>query len=229
MDEPALGPGDPHRAYRVIEQGTPLARARAVMIMLHGRGGSAEDMMALADVLAQPDLACLAPQAAGHSWYPYPFTAPIERNEPWLSSALRVIDALLERLAEAGFGPERVALLGFSQGACLELEYAARHARRYAGVIGLSGGLIGPEGTPRDYPGSLAGTPVFLGCSDVDPHIPLARVRETTAVLQRLGADVTERIYPGMGRLINEDEVGFVRGLLAALVQESPRPGSATT
>jgi predicted esterase len=151
------------------------------------------------------------------------------RNEPWLSSALRVIGALLERLAEAGFGPERVALLGFSQGACLGLEYAARHARRYAGVIGLSGGLIGPEGTPRDYPGSLAGTPAFLGCSDVDPHIPLARVRETTAVLRRLGAAVTERIYPGMGHLINEDEIPFVRGLLAPLVQEPSRPGPATT
>jgi phospholipase/carboxylesterase len=218
---------DPHRAQRVAEKGAPLARARAAMIMLHGRGSRADDMLALADLLAQPDLAYLAPQAAGHSWYPYPFTAPIERNEPWLSSALRLIDALMERLAEA-FWAERVALLGFSQGACLGLEYAARHARRYAGVIGLSGGLIGPEGTPRDYPGSLAGTPVFLGCSDVDPHIPLARVRETTAVLRRLGADVTERIYPGMGHLINEDEIGFVRGLLAALLRESPRPGPAT-
>jgi predicted esterase len=225
MDKSALDHDDPHWAYRVIEQGTPLARARAAMIMLHGRGGSAADMMALTDVLAQPDLAYLAPQAAGHSWYPHPFTAPIERNEPWLASALRVIDALLERLGDSGIGPERVALLGFSQGACLGLEYAARHARRYAGVIGLSGGLIGPEGTPRDYPGSLAGTPVFLGCSDVDPHIPLARVRETTAVLRRLGAVVAERIYPGMGHLINEDEIRFVRGLLASLVNAPLGPG----
>ena len=196
--------------------------------MLHGRGGSAEDMLALADVLAQPDLAYLAPQAAGHSWYPYPFTAPIERNEPWLSSALRVIDTLLERLGDAGFGSERVALLGFSQGACLALEYAARHARRYAGVIGLSGGLIGPEGTPRDYPGSLAGTPVFLGCSDVDPDIPLARVLDTTAVLRRLGAVVTERIYPGMGHLINEDEIRFVQSLLASLAGDPFRPRGET-
>src|SRR5690606_3302893 len=116
----------------------------------------------------------------------------------------------------------RVVLLGFAQGACLALEYAARHACRYGGVIGLSGGLIGSEGTPRDYPGSLAGTPVFLGCSDVDPHIPLARVRETTAVLRRLGADVTKRIYPGMGHLINEDEIGFVKDLLAALAGTGP-------
>jgi predicted esterase len=223
MDESASRE-DPHRAAQVAKKGAPPSRAKAALIMLHGRGGSAEDMLALADVLAQPDLAYLAPRAAEHSWYPYPFTAPIERNEPWLSSALRVIDTLLERLGDAGFGSERVALLGFSQGACLALEYAARHARRYAGVIGLSGGLIGPEGTPRDYPGSLAGTPVFLGCSDIDPHIPLARVRDTTAVLRRLGAVVTERIYPGMGHLINEDEIRFVQSLLASLAGDPFRP-----
>lgn len=222
MDDAAPRREEPHRGQRVVERGAPLARARATVIMLHGRGASAEDMLALADVLAQPDLAYLAPQAAGHSWYPYPFTAPIERNEPWLSSALRLIDRLLDRLGKAGLPSERVALLGFSQGACLGLEYAARHARRYGGVIGLSGGLIGPEGTPRNYPGALAGTPVFLGCSDIDPHIPLARVRETTAVLRRLGAVVTERIYPDMGHLINEDEVTFVRGLLAGLVEDRP-------
>ena len=223
MDDSALRE-DPHRAVQVAQKGAPPSRAKAAMIMLHGRRGSAEDMLALVDILARPDLAYVAPQAAAHSWYPHPFTASIERNEPWLSSALRVIDTLLERLGDAGFGSERVALLGFSQGACLALEYAARHARPYAGVIGLSGGLIGPEGTPRDYPGSLAGTPVFLGCSDVDPHIPLARVRDTTAVLRRLGAVVTERIYPGMGHLINEDEIRFVQGLLAGLARGSSRP-----
>jgi predicted esterase len=228
MDESALGREDPHRSLRVEEKGAPLAGARAAIIMLHGRGGSAADMLALADALAQPHLACLAPQAAGHTWYPYPFTAPIERNEPWLSSALRAIDGLLVSLGSDGFSSDRVVLLGFSQGACLGLEYAARRARRYAGVIGLSGGLIGPEGTSRDYPGTLARTPVFLGCSDIDPHIPLARVRETTAVLRRLGAVVTERIYPGMGHLINQDEIGFVRGLLEALVQEPSRPGRDT-
>jgi predicted esterase len=216
---------DPHRAQRVAHRGAPLARAKAAMIVLHGRGADAEGIAALADVLAQPDIACLAPQAAGHSWYPYPFTAPIERNEPWLTSALGVVDGLLERLGEAGFPPERVVLLGFSQGACLGLEYAARHARRFGGVVGLSGGLIGPDGTPRDYPGSLAGTPAFLGCSDIDPHIPLARVHETTAVLRRLGAAVSERIYPGMGHLINDDEISAVRGLLAALLHGRPDAG----
>jgi len=220
MDQAADRPcEDPHRGPRLAERGAPLARAKAAVIMVHGRGASAEDILALADVLAQPDLAYLAPQAAGHSWYPYPFTAPVDRNEPWLSSALRTIERLLDRLGDSGFSSERVVLLGFSQGACLALEYAARHARRYAGVVGLSGGLIGPEGTPRDYPGSLAGTPVFLGCSDVDPHIPLARVRESTAVLRRLDAVVSERIYPGMGHGINDDEIGVVRGLLAPLVQ----------
>jgi phospholipase/carboxylesterase len=223
-DSAAPHPEDPHRAQPVAERGAPLARAKAAMIMLHGRGASAEGLLALADVLAQPDVACMAPQAAGHSWYPYPFTAPIERNEPWLSSALGLIDGLLHRLDKAGFPSDRVVLLGFSQGACLALEYAARHAGRYGGVIGLSGGLIGPEGTPRDYSGSLADTPVFLGCSDIDPHIPLTRVRETTAVLRRLGGDVTERIYPGMGHAINEDEIRFVRGLLAALVDDRSGP-----
>lgn len=227
MDDSALRE-DPHRAVQVAQKGAPPSRAKAAMIMLHGRGGSAEDMLALVDILARPDLAYVAPQAAAHSWYPHPFTALVERNEPWLSSALRVIDTLLERLGDAGFGSERVALLGFSQGACLALEYAARHARPYAGVIGLSGGLIGPEGTPRDYPGSLAGTPVFLGCSDVDPHIPLARVRDTTAVLRRLGAVVTERIYPGMGHLINEDEIRFVQSLLASLAGDPFRPRGET-
>src|SRR5690606_29743553 len=169
---------DPHWGQRVAESGAPLTRARAVMVMLHGRGASAEGMLALADGLAQPEVAYLAPQAAGHSWYPYPFTAPLERNEPWLSSALRTVDAVLGSVGEKGFAADRVVLLGFSQGACLALEYAARHARRYAGVIGLSGGRIGPDGAARDYPGSLAGTPVLLGCSDDDPHIPPARYRE---------------------------------------------------
>jgi predicted esterase len=218
---------DPHRGQPVAEGGAPLARAKAAMIMLHGRGASAGSILELADVLAQPDIAYLAPQAARYSWYPYPFTVPIERNEPWLTSALGVIGSLLDRLGEAGFRAERVALLGFSQGACLGLEYAARHARRYAGVIGLSGGLIGPDGTPRDYPGSLAGTPVFLGCSDVDPHIPLARVRETTEGLRGLGGDVIERIYPGMPHAINDDEIRFVRGFLAARVNELLGRGSA--
>jgi predicted esterase len=225
------GAADPHDGLRVMQAGAPLHRAKAAVVLLHGRGAEAAGMLALAEAFAQPDLAYLAPQAAGRSWYPYSFLAPIKRNEPFLSSALRMLQGLLERLGAEGFPPERVVLLGFSQGACLALESAARRARRYGGVVGLSGGLIGPEGTPRDYPGSLAGTPVFLGCSDIDSHIPLARVQETTRVLSQLGGAVTERIYPGMGHGINEDEVRQVMGLLAKLAQSAgpggPDPSTA--
>jgi phospholipase/carboxylesterase len=206
---------DPHRNVRIAEAGAPLHRAKAVVVMLHGRGADGHDMLSLAEAFAQPDLAWLAPQAAGRSWYPYSFLAPVARNEPFLSSALWMLDTLLQRLSHDGFAGERVVLFGFSQGACLALEYAARHAQRYGGIVGLSGGLIGPEGAPRDYAGGLAGTPVFLGCSDTDPHIPLERVHETTYLLNALGGSVTERIYPGMGHGINEDEIKQVRGLLA--------------
>jgi predicted esterase len=195
--------------------GAPLATARAVVLMLHGRGGTAADVLALAELFQLSDLAYLAPQAPGSSWYPYSFLSPLERNEPALSAALTTVRDILERLKQEGVASERVFLLGFSQGGCLALEYVARHARRYAGVIGLSAGLIGPEGTPRHYQGSLAGTPVFLGCGDIDGHIPVARVRESTRVLRALDADVSERIYPGMGHTINDEEIEEVRKLLA--------------
>jgi phospholipase/carboxylesterase len=215
----------PHHDVSVAEAGAPLRRAKAVVVMLHGRGANADDMFSLAEVLAQPDLAYLAPQATGRSWYPQSFLAPIARNEPFLSSALQMLDRLLGRLGAEGYGLERVVLLGFSQGACLALEYAARHALHYGGLVGLSGGLIGPEGTPRDYAGSLAGTPVFLGCSDADPHIPLDRVHETARVLGALGGAITERIYPGMGHAINEDEIRHIRGRLARFATPAGRTG----
>lgn len=185
------------------------------MVLLHGRGDSAAGIMGLAQELAHPDYAFLAPQAAGGQWYPNRFIAPLASNEPWLSSALQSVADALAKAEEAGIPPERVVLLGFSQGACLALEYAARNARRYGGVAGLSGGLIGPDGTPRDYRGSLDGTPVLLGCSDVDFHIPLEQVHEAAAVLGRLGAQVDERIYPGMGHTINQDELDAVRDMIA--------------
>jgi predicted esterase len=144
--------------------------------------------------------------------------APIASNEPGLSSALAVLAALLEQIAAAGIPPERTMLLGFSQGACLALEFVARHARRYGGVAGLSGGLIGPPGTPREYPGSLEGTPVFLGCSDVDFHIPKERVEESAVVLRGLGGQVTARLYPNMGHTINMDEIGAVQEMMAGLI-----------
>jgi len=208
---------NPHRDIHVATAGTPVRRATGAVVMLHGRGADAGDMLGLAELLAQPDLAYFAPQAAGRSWYPYSFLAPIERNEPFLASALSMLGRVLSEIDSEGIRSERVVLLGFSQGACLGLEYAAQHARHYGAVVGLSGGLIGPEGTPRNYPGDLAGTPVFLGCSDTDPHIPLERVHETTRVLTALGGAVTERIYPRMAHAINEDEIKHVRGLLARL------------
>jgi phospholipase/carboxylesterase len=186
------------------------------MILAHGRGASAEDIMTLAAELMHPGFAYLAPQAAGSAWYPKPFTAPMNENEPYLSSALEALASLLAAV-EATVPADRVILLGFSQGACLTLEFAARHARRYGGVVGLSGGLIGPDGTPRDYPGSFDRTPVFLGCSDVDPHIRKDRVLEAAEVYERLGADVTLELYPGMGHTVSVDEIQAVRKIVSAV------------
>jgi predicted esterase len=206
---------DPHAGQSVLASGAVLTDARLVAILLHGRGASAEDILGLASELALTDVAFLAPQAAGNTWYPYSFLTPMEKNEPNLSSALGTVAALIAHLAQRGILPDRVALMGFSQGACLALEYAARHARRYAGVAAFSGGLIGPPGTPRDYAGSFDGTPVFLGCSDIDPHIPLERVKESAEVCRRMGATVDERIYPGMGHTVNVDEMSAVRAMLS--------------
>jgi predicted esterase len=200
----------PHAGQPVLRAGPRIPDARLVAILLHGRGASAEDILGLADQFSAPDIAYVAPQAAGHTWYPRSFLAPLEENQPWLDSALRVISGLLEEVLRHGTSADRVVLMGFSQGACLALEYAARHARRYAAVAAFSGGLIGPAGTPRDYPGAFDGTPVFLGCSDTDPHIPLTRVRESGAVLRRMGASVDERIYPRMPHTIIADEIETV-------------------
>ncbi len=217
VDPPTLAAGDPHRGQPLLAGGVEPAEAARAMVLLHGRGAPAQDILGLAAALRLDDTAFLAPQAAGYTWYPHSFLAPIEANEPGLSSGLARIGEVLAELDEQGVGPERTVLLGFSQGACLALEYAARNAGRYGGVVGLSGGLIGPEGTPRDYPGSLDGTPVFLGCSDRDPHVPLARVKETTEVLTRMGARVVERIYPGMPHTVNDDELENVRRLVAVV------------
>jgi phospholipase/carboxylesterase len=206
----------PHKDMRVLQVGAPLGKARAAMILLHGRGASAEDIMTVAAEVTQPGFAYLAPQAAGNAWYPNPFTAPLEANEPYLSSALEVVENLLAKVEET-IAAERVVLLGFSQGACLTLEFAARHARRYGGVVALSGGLIGPDGTPRDYPGDFEGTPAFLGCSDVDPHIKKDRVLEAGDVLKRMGAQVTVRLYPGMGHTVDQDELDSVREIVQAI------------
>jgi predicted esterase len=183
------------------------------MILVHGRGASAADIMTIAGEVMVPGVAYLAPQAAGSAWYPYPFTAPLEANEPYLTSALQVLVSLVAKV-ETAVPASRLVLLGFSQGACLTLEFAVRHARRYGGVVGLSGGLIGPDGTPRDYPGDFQRTPVFVGCSDVDPHIPKERVIEAGQVFERMGAEVTVRLYPGMAHTVSPDEIEVVRAIV---------------
>ncbi len=208
----------PHQGQPVRTAGALPQDARAVMVMIHGRGATAQSILSLAEVLRRPEFSYVAPQAAGNTWYPYTFLSPLAENEPGLSSALEVIADLLAMFEARGFPPERVMLLGFSQGACLATEFAARNARRYGGVVGLSGGLIGDDETPRDYPGSLQGTPVFLGCSDVDFHIPKERVELTADVLRRLGGEVDLRLYPGMGHTVNEEEIARVQALMDALL-----------
>jgi phospholipase/carboxylesterase len=207
-------------------QGQPLATAdadpedaAAGAVLVHGRGARAQSMLGMVGEFGVENVAYVAPQARRGSWYPNSFMAPMDSNEPGLSSALQAVEDALETLTDAGIPRERILLLGFSQGACLASEYVARNARRYGGLAACSGGLIGPEGTPRDYEGSVEGTPVFVGCSDRDPHIPIERVHETAEVFEDLDGDVTERIYEGMGHTINEDEIGFVADMLAELVE----------
>ena len=206
-----------HEGQMVLTHGAPLApkgKARNAVIMLHGRGASAYDILSLSTYLDQERTAFMAPQAANSAWYPQRFIEPVTQNEPWLSSALGVIAGLVQQANDAGIPTERIFLLGFSQGACLSLEFAARHPAQYGGVFGLSGALIENGDVPREYAGSLHGTPVFLGCSDVDFHIPLARVNRSAEVLQALGGVVTKRIYPGLGHSVNEDEIEFIRNSL---------------
>jgi predicted esterase len=209
----------PHGNQSVLTAGAALPQAKAAMILIHGRGADAQDILGLARNFGRDDFAYFAPNASRNTWYPYSFLNPIESNEPGITSGLRVISELLANLALQGFPAERVMLGGFSQGACLSLEYAARHARRFGGVVAFSGGLIGPEGTARNYEGDFAGTPVFLGCSDVDFHIPKERVHESKKVFSGMGASVTERIYPNMGHSINQDEIEFVREMMDGLVK----------
>ncbi|MBN8535112.1 MAG: dienelactone hydrolase family protein [Rhizobiales bacterium] len=197
--------------------GAPVNRAKGVIITLHGRGASAAGILDLADHLAQPDLAFIAPQARGGSWYPYSFLAPFEANQPFLDQALATVSELLEAVSELGFPAQKTGLMGFSQGACLALESAARHAQPLGAVLGFAGGLIGPPGAPRLYSGSLEGAPVLLACSDIDPHIPLGRVEETADVMSRMGALVTKRIYPGFGHGINDDGIAQARRILVAM------------
>lgn len=207
----------PHAGQPMLARGRPLAEARAAVIMVHGRGASPQSILELAQAIPHPDVAYLAPGAVGGTWYPQSFMAPIAANEPGISSGISVIHALVEQIAAAGIPEERIILLGFSQGACLASTSAQRRPKRYGGVVVLSGGLIGPPSTEWSADGDFAGTPIFLGCSDVDAHIPEARVLASAAHLERMGAEVTCRIYPGFGHAVNEDEIAFVRELVASV------------
>lgn len=207
----------PHDSAPVLSSGRPLGTGRAAMIMVHGRNAGPENILELARLFPHPDFSFLAPSAAGGTWYPLSFMAETARNEPGLSSGLAVILELVRSIEARGVPRRRIILLGFSQGACLSSEFAVRNAARFGGVVALSGGLIGPPGTVWNYPGSFEGTPVFLGCSDVDGHIPKGRVDESAAVFSAMDATVTERIYPGMGHQVNEDELEFVREMMEAV------------
>jgi predicted esterase len=204
----------PHQGQPVRTAGVPLDQAVAAMVMVHGRGASAESILTLVPALGVSGFAFLAPQAAGNTWYPNSFLAPIPSNEPGITSGINAIADIIAAISDAGIPLSRTMLLGFSQGACLSLEYAARHASRYGGLAGLSGGLIGPDGTLRNYPGSFDGTPAFLGCSDIDGHVPALRVTESASVLRHMGANVTMKLYPGMGHLVNEDEIAAVNAMM---------------
>jgi predicted esterase len=205
---------DPHAGQPIFTAGPKPDDAAVTLILLHGRGAPAQGMLELYNALGLKNIAAIAPQAAGHTWYPQSFLAPLQANQPCLDSALVRIDEIVTDLLSRGISSDRIALLGFSQGACLTSEYVARHPRRYAAVMVLTGGLIGPPGAPRDYPGSFAGTPVYLGTSDHDPHVPFARVTETQTVLSSMGAKVELRRYPGMPHTVNDDELEVCRQML---------------
>lgn len=211
-------PNDPHAGQPILTAGPAPEAAAATLILVHGRGADARSILSLYDELGIDRLAAIAPQAAGNTWYPYSFLSPLEANQPCLDSALQRLETIVDDLLARGVPSRRIGILGFSQGACLTSEFIARHPRRYGAAMALTGGLIGPPGTPRDYAGSLEGTPVFLGTSDPDPHVPFERVRETESALTRMGAQVTLRRYPGMPHTINQDELDFCRELLEGVV-----------
>jgi phospholipase/carboxylesterase len=210
--------GDPHRDQPILHRGRALDSAKAAVVLLHGRGASAEDILGLAEEFDLPELAYFAPEAADHTWYPYSFLAPIEQNQPWLDSALQLVAETLQRAIAAGIERHKIAIVGFSQGACLATEFVARNAARYGGLVAFTGGLIGPPGTRFVYPGELSGTACFLGAGDHDPHVPWKRVEESASVLSGLGGVVTLRSYPGMPHTINEDEIEQAKSILSRLV-----------
>jgi predicted esterase len=213
----------------VVQAGRPFGQAPVVAIMVHGRGAGPENILDLVPALGQSNVTYLAPAAANRTWYPYSFMADIAKNEPHLSSALSVLAALVEQVESAGIARDHIVMLGFSQGACVTTEFVIRNASRFGGIVAFSGGAIGPPGTTwaaegakstdnaNSGVGTFDGTPIFFGCSDVDAHVPADRVRESAEVCARMGADVTTRIYPGMGHLVNDDEIAWAQALLGRL------------
>lgn len=213
---------DPHQGQPVRHLGDTLSHALGAVILLHGRGGSADDILSLAGEIYRPELAYLAPQAAGNTWYPNSFLAPREQNLPWLDSALRKVGAVVKQATDAGIDPEHILLCGFSQGACLATEFVATHPRRYAGLIAFTGGLIGPPGSDLKHAGDLAGTPAFFGSGDPDPHVPFARVEESAAILKAMGALVTVRRFPGRSHTIVPEELDEARRMVRQAFGDTP-------
>lgn len=204
-----------HQRTNTLVAGKELSKAKAAMILIHGRGANAAGIMSLADDLGVRDrMALLAPEATGNSWYPYSFVAPMEANQPFLDSALQLIDDLVKDINSKGISSENIYFTGFSQGACLMAEYIARNAKKYGGAFIYSGGLIGKELAVVNYKGNFDGTPIVIGCSDVDAHIPLERVHQTTAQFKTMGATVEEQIYPNGPHTVFEDEISRSRAIL---------------
>ena len=199
---------------QLITAGKKLEDASKVLIMVHGRGGSAEDILSLADHLNVVDFALVSPQATNHTWYPYSFMAPPSENEPWLSSALSLLKEVVNDLRSKGIKLENIYFLGFSQGACLTLEFVTRNADKYGGVAAFTGGLIGDKIYPENYDGDFSGTPIFIGSSDPDPHVPVTRVNESAEILEKMNARLTKKIYKNMGHTINQDEINTVNELI---------------
>jgi phospholipase/carboxylesterase len=206
--------GDPHRDGPVLQSGRPLAKAYGAVILLHGRGGSAEDILSLASDLDLPQLAYLAPQAVGNTWYPNSFLAPVAQNEPWLTSALRKVETALQMANDAGISAGRIVIGGFSQGACLATEFAASHPQRYAGLIAFTGCLIGPPGADLAHAGDLAGTPALFSSGDPDPHVPWQRVEQSAKIFSEMGAAVTLRRYANRLHTISSEEIELARRLI---------------
>jgi phospholipase/carboxylesterase len=220
---------DPHRDSPVRHVGASLKDAVGAVVLLHGRGGSADDILSLAEEFYFPGLAYLAPEASGNSWYPRSFLAPIEKNEPWLTSALRKVQTTIQSVHDAGIPNERVVVAGFSQGACLATEYVARHPERYAALIAFTGGLIGPPGSDLSHAGDLAKTPAFFGSGDPDPHVPWERVQESADVLTQMGAVVITRRYAGRPHTVTREEIGIAKQLIEDALIDNARRSHKTS